>query len=594
MIPSVNNQVIKTGSFRVPEVWHCHLPGDLEGLREVLDGVFAWRQTDLGNAELVFHKTTGLSPEQYILAVDTKVITVNYTEYCGAVWGLSTLIQLTRSGVIQSQLIDDQPDLPFRGYLLDISRDKLPKMATIKDLIDKLMILKINHLELYVEGFSLRLPAFPDLPYEDPLTFAEFAELQEYARKRGIDLAPNINTFGHMTKWLQLEKYSDLAESPGGFMLEGYPFPPSTLNPLDPRSQDLAKAIVGDLLQLSSSPYFNINGDEPFELGFGKSKDACLKESPGAIYLKQMLPLIDLVGEKATPLIWGDVIRNHPETIPELPKTTIIIDWGYDRDYDFGQLSAKLQGRMDFILAPGTSSWNSFVGRATDMKASIDNARKSASEYGALGMLLTDWGDFSHPQPLVVSYPAITYFASSAWSGSQDIASTLSQVDALLFGGKSGLTQTIIEMAGYVDLEPAYLHNRTMTFASWMYVDKNPLHPLAFKHKVWEQALRRLPIDETHAGKIIGLADRSLAKLKDDSLETREIRQAIRLVKAAVLLNRIASDESCDVKAARDLLVEIDHDYAGLWRERNRNPGLSESKNTIELLLAFLDNFYLV
>ena len=50
--------------------------------------------------------------------------------------------------------IDDYPDLKLRGVMLDISRSKVPTLSTLKKLVDKFATLKLNHLELYVEGFS--------------------------------------------------------------------------------------------------------------------------------------------------------------------------------------------------------------------------------------------------------------------------------------------------------------------------------------------------------------------------------------------------------------------------------------------------------
>lgn len=43
--------------------------------------------------------------------------------------------------------------LEIRGVMLDISRDKVPTLKTLFEIVDLLSLLKINHLQLYVEGF---------------------------------------------------------------------------------------------------------------------------------------------------------------------------------------------------------------------------------------------------------------------------------------------------------------------------------------------------------------------------------------------------------------------------------------------------------
>jgi hypothetical protein len=303
-----------------------------------------------------------------------------------------------------------------------------------------------------------------------------------------------------------------------------------------------------------------------------------------------MRPLIEKVCNRGKrPLIWGDVLRNHFETIAALPIAAIVVDWGYDRDYDFNYLPAKLQGNHEFLLAPGTSSWNSFTGRFVDMKSSIDNAKRAAVKYGALGMLLTDWGDFSHPQPLVVSYPAIAYFADSAWSRVSDEAQVFAESDRLLFDRQEGYAKIIADLGKYNELEPFYLNNRTMTFASWMYVDKASDNPLALKQAIWKAALTKLDLgSQTEA--IIRLVDDNLAKITGDDIESQEIRQAALLVKASALLNQVASGMSSAIEKAKAIILEIRESYEKLWLRRNRSSGLKNSLKTLELLLAFLDN----
>ena len=75
-----------------------------------------------------------------------------------------------------------------------------------------------------------------------------------------------------MAPWLALDEFKDLAECPEGIYLWGTHRAPSTLNPLDERSLELISRMYQDMLPISNSKYFNMNFDEPFELGKGKSK----------------------------------------------------------------------------------------------------------------------------------------------------------------------------------------------------------------------------------------------------------------------------------------------------------------------------------
>ena len=47
--------------------------------------------------------------------------------------------------------IEDEPDFKYRGFYHDITRGKIPKVETIKRLIDNMAYYKLNSLQLYVE-----------------------------------------------------------------------------------------------------------------------------------------------------------------------------------------------------------------------------------------------------------------------------------------------------------------------------------------------------------------------------------------------------------------------------------------------------------
>ena len=47
--------------------------------------------------------------------------------------------------------IEDWPDFAVRGVMLDVSRDRVPSMPTLRDLVDRLAGWKINQLQLYME-----------------------------------------------------------------------------------------------------------------------------------------------------------------------------------------------------------------------------------------------------------------------------------------------------------------------------------------------------------------------------------------------------------------------------------------------------------
>ncbi len=92
-----------------------------------------------------------LAKEEYKLDVNSDGVLISYSTEEGRFRALSTLYQLIMSEGEQLSYISilDKPDFERRGYMLDISRHRMPKIETIKQLVDILAILKYNEFQLY-------------------------------------------------------------------------------------------------------------------------------------------------------------------------------------------------------------------------------------------------------------------------------------------------------------------------------------------------------------------------------------------------------------------------------------------------------------
>ena len=87
--------------------------------------------------------------------------------------------------------ISDWPDFPNRGVMLDISRNRVPTMQTLLELVDLLASWKINQVQLYtVHTFAYR--NHPEVWVDaSPMTGEEILALDAYCRARFIELVPN-------------------------------------------------------------------------------------------------------------------------------------------------------------------------------------------------------------------------------------------------------------------------------------------------------------------------------------------------------------------------------------------------------------------
>jgi hypothetical protein len=311
-----------------------------------------------------------------------------------------------------------------RSYMLDISRDKVPTMGTLKQLVEILEKFNYNQLQLYTEhtfAYSKHEAVWKDA---SPMTADEVRELDLFCAMHGIDLVPNQNSFGHLERWLVKPEYNHLAELPhGGAPLPwgGFKKDPTTLCPTDPASLEFLAGLFDELLPNFGSRLFNIGCDETFDLlsPNGRSAVEVKEKGAGRVYLEFLKKVADLARRHGKrPMFWGDIILKHPELVSELPKDMIALDWGYEGNHPFMEEAAKFKAAgLDFYVCPGTSSWNSLSGRVENMRENLEAAERAGRQFGAKGYMVTDWGDGGHWQPLVVSLPGLILGGAFASEG---------------------------------------------------------------------------------------------------------------------------------------------------------------------------------
>jgi hypothetical protein len=360
-------------------------------------------------------------PEGYALRIGPDGVLIECREIGGLRAAVATLRQLLREfgRRLPCLTIEDWPDFPRRGVMLDISRGRVPRLETLLALVDHLADFKINEFQLYIEH------TFAYRHYKavwrgwGAMTGREVRRLNARCRDLGIDLVPNQNSFGHLRQWLEYPPLKKLAEAPEPYESEDGTFLrfPSTLAPKHPGTLPFLRRLYDELLPNFSSHYFNVGCDETWDLGRGQSKALCESQGEGRVYgefLKRIRR--EVAGRGRQMMFWGDMVLQHPELLQELPKDVIALNWGYAADHPFAREAAVFAGAgVRFYVCPGTSTWMTLVGKHDNALANLRSAAAAGRQHGAAGYLVTDWGDGGHPQPLAVSYLPYLAGASLGW-----------------------------------------------------------------------------------------------------------------------------------------------------------------------------------
>ncbi len=413
--------------------------------------------------------------EGYHLAVLPDHIDIRADGRPGLRHALATLDQLLvqYGGTLPCLRIDDAPAFAIRGVMLDISRDRVPTMASLEALITTLAGFKINHLQLYMEHTFAYAGHDEVWRHASPLTEDEVQRLDALCQRHGIALVANQNCLGHLERWFRHPRYTPLAEIPpgqswdfGGIATKTGPF---SLCPGDPRSLALIEDLLGQLLPNFHSPQVNIGCDEAFDIGQGRSADEVAKRGRASVYL-EMVSRICAVAQRhgKQPLFWADIALEHPEALAALPADLIGLAWGYEPDAPFARWVGQLRaaGRSAWVC-PGTSCWRSITGRTTERRANLLAAARDGQAAGAEGYLTTIWGDLGHRQQWPVTLAALAEGCHRAWSGTAVYDPRAASLHA--FGDPSLTVATWLDALGDVDLDlrqsgPIPLRNATALF----------------------------------------------------------------------------------------------------------------------------------
>ncbi len=384
-------------------------------------------------------------PEGYRIVVRTGGVDMYASTPAGTYYGAQTLAEYIEycGRRLPCCKIEDAPDLRRRGFFLDCSGGKVPTVETVKQLVRRLARWKINELQLHVENeFTFaRHPAIGQ--GFSPFTPEDMLEIGAHCARHHITFVPSLAGLGHFEKILMLDEYKELGELPGFRDFPGG----TTLCPSDPGSIQLMGDMYDEYLPLFGADDFNACGDEPWELGAGRSKPEADKKGVGRVYLEFMLRLHDLSlvhGKRMN--MWGDFVLAHPEILPAIPSDMVILNWDYAPDGEMMAQTHKFsEAGLPLVCCPGTNASQSHGTRIDRALKNIDQFAEVAVSHGAEGLLNTDWGGNGHRNSLGVSLAAAAYGGAHAWNHSA--SGTLSKANFI----RSFCLHTFGDLDGDID-----------------------------------------------------------------------------------------------------------------------------------------------
>lgn len=285
------------------------------------------------------------------------------------------------------------------GVMLDCSRNAVMKVSEVKNMIDLLSKMGYNTLQLYTED-TYQIESEPYFGYmRGGYTSSEIKEIDAYAKTKGIELIPCIQTLAHFTNLVKLRQYKNIVDVNDILLID------------EEKTYELIEKMFATLRQNFTSNLVNIGMDEAHMVGLGKFLDKHGYQNRFDILLRHLNRVVEIASKYGfTPHMWSDMffrLVNHgeyygenivipKEVVEKMPKNLDLVYWDYYHSYKLyydAMFKSHLNTGKNVWFAGGGWTWNGFAPLNKYTKQTMKPAMLSIKEHGIENVLIALWGD---------------------------------------------------------------------------------------------------------------------------------------------------------------------------------------------------------
>ena len=285
----------------------------------------------------------------------------------------------------------------IRGLMVDAAR--VPeKLDYYRRLIDFSAEWGFNAVQFRLaddQGSALRFASVSGLvTHTNAFTPNQLRDLAEYGQRHGVDVFPEIESFGHTGYITRSSAFAHLLDRDPNGSPEF-----SGVSPVDPATLELMTKLFAEVASIFPSMYLHAGCDEVNWGGSARSRRALESRSRAQIWADYLNALSRAAAALHKELIvWGDfVLHKEPQILGLLDPRIIIMDWDYAENnavplHDTLRKIAAHGARA--IGAPALSCyrWGPRVG--AEQLRNVDafaDAYLASKEPASLGTVVTNW-----------------------------------------------------------------------------------------------------------------------------------------------------------------------------------------------------------
>lgn len=327
--------------------------------------------------------------------------------------------------------MDKNNHLNHFGIMLDCSRNAVMKPESVKKYIDILSDLGYNCLMLYTED-TYEIEGESYFGHKrGRYSQAELIEINNYAKLKGIELIPCIQTLAHLGSIFRWPCYDKIHDCNDILLCD------------TDETYSLIDKMFDTLSHCFTSRTVNIGMDEAHMLGRGRYQDINGYVDRFDILLKHLNRVAEIAKKYGFELLmWGDMFfrilnqssgggyENGTESIPEkvrsmIPDNVNLIYWDYysvDKQNYCDKIKSHSVLKENIWFAGGLWTWLGFAPHNDFSIRATKAAFSACAENGVKDIILTVWGDDGGECSRFSILPSL-FYASEIAKGNYDIDS---------------------------------------------------------------------------------------------------------------------------------------------------------------------------
>ena len=327
------------------------------------------------------------------------------------------------------------------GVMIDLSRNRVLQVKTIKRYMDNLAALGFNAVMLYMEDV-FEMKKYPRFGYmRGRYTLQELKEIDDHAHALGIEVIPCVETLGHMEQYLRWDEAGAVKDTADCLLVGA------------PETYELIEEIFKTMRAAFRSDRIHLNIDEAWTLGTGTYRKLFGEKEKTEI-LYDHLDKLDVLCKKYGyhPIMSSDMFFRKlsptdgyydpvghitKDMASRLPDDMTICYWDYyhteKKVYDYFMEEHQRFERP--ILFYGSNwTWEGFIEDTEYTCRTSVPAMLSALEYKMTDVIISMWGDDGAETDISTTVSTLPLFSEMCYQGRECSIAELDEVSGFLTG----------------------------------------------------------------------------------------------------------------------------------------------------------------